>query len=178
MFLVKDNVLMFPKSIPKKRKSMANYAKKAIKNKCVASVVKRKVKKKTKLPKKVKIKSLEAKLKSLLYPLIKKEEPNKCVSCPKKNMIGRDHQVGHFIKAELCNLIWRYNRRILHPQCSACNLWKRGNYVEYRKWMIKKFGEIDVKIMEELYNTPLPMNFNSREYLLAEIKKYASKNTI
>lgn len=132
-----------------------------------------KVKKlKTKLPKKVKIKTLEAKLKAIFYPLIKKEEPNICVSCPKINLIGKDDQAGHFIKAELCNLVWRYDRRIIHRQCSTCNLWKRGNYVEYRKYMINNYGEKEVKYIEEHYKDKLPLNFNPREYLTGLIQKY------
>ena len=76
------------------------------------------------------IKKLELKLRSVLYPIVKAEEPNRCVTCGKINMVGRDHQVGHAIKAELCNLIMRYNRKLLHPQCYLCNCWKRGNAVE------------------------------------------------
>ena len=54
MFLVKDNVLMFPKSIPKKRKSMADYTKKRI----VRGVGLKKKKKTTKLPPKINVKKL------------------------------------------------------------------------------------------------------------------------
>lgn len=87
-------------------------------------------------------------------------------------MIGRDDQAGHYVKAELCNLVWRYDRRIIHRQCSCCNLWKRGNTIEYRKYMIKRYGEIEVKYIEEHYNEQLPINFNSRAWLLEQIKKY------
>lgn len=167
-----SSFVLFPKSIPKPKKTMRDYKERAKNKRQMPFKAKKKIKR-TKLPKKVKIKTLEAKLKSILYPLIKKEEDNICVSCGKLDMKERDHQVGHFIKAELCNLMWRYNRKILHPQCSACNLWKRGNYVEYRKWMIEKYGEVEVGIIEQLYNELLPINFNSREFLTSLIKKYA-----
>lgn len=87
-------------------------------------------------------------------------------------MEGRDNQAGHYIKAELCNMVWRYDPRIIHRQCSVCNLWRRGNTVEYRKWMIKKYGEVEVKYIEDHYNERLPLSFNPRSFLEEQIKKY------
>ncbi len=87
-------------------------------------------------------------------------------------MVGKDDQAGHYIKAELCNLVWRYDRRIIHRQCSACNLWRRGNTIEYRKWMVKTYGEKEVKYIDEHYNEKLPISFNSRMWLELLIVKY------
>jgi len=128
--------------------------------------------KKDKLPKKVKIKSLEAKLKRLFYPIIKKRDGPVCISCGKKGLVGMDWHAGHFIKAELCNLVYRYDVRNINSQCSACNNWKRGNTIAYRKAMINKYGVLVVDELERFYNSTLAMDFNPREYLLKLIEKY------
>jgi hypothetical protein len=171
MATLKPVGLMFEKPIPKKKKTMRDYAEK-LRNKRRTSVVKRKVKKKTKLPKKVKIKSLEAKLKKVLYPLIKARDKGVCISSGQKGLTGRNYQAGHYIKAELCNLIYRYDVRNINGQRSYDNLYLRGNAPAYRKGMIKKWGIKVVEEIEENYNKPLPMNFNEREYLLGLIKKF------
>lgn len=118
------------------------------------------------------IKSLEKKLRSLLYPLIKERDGNTCWSCGRNNLLGMNFQAGHYQKAELCNLKWRYNTMNIHSQCAGCNLWKRGNTIEYRKKMINVYGEKEVKHLEDHYKDALPMNFNSRAWLEKEIEYY------
>ena len=137
----------------------------------------RKHKNKGKLPKKVKIKSLEAKLKRLLYPIIKKRDGNVCISCGKKGLVGMDWHAGHYIKAELCNLHYRYFPVNINSQCSYCNKWLRGNTIAYRNAMLKKY---DVRIIEDTdlhYKDTMPMNFNPRSYLESLIKKYGNNPT-
>jgi len=135
-------------------------------------------KKRSKLPKLPKIKSLEAKLKRLLYPLIKKRDRGVCISSGQTGLTGRNYQAGHFIKAELCNIIYRYDVRNINGQRSYDNLYLRGNAPAYRKGMIKKWGIKAVEEIEENYNKPLPMDFNEREYLMKLIEKYADKTAI
>ena len=130
------------------------------------------MKKNTKIAKPKSIKSLEKKLKSLLYPLIKQRDGNVCWSCGRSNLIGMNFQAGHYIKAELCNIKYRYNIMNIHSQCAGCNLWKRGNTIEYRHKMIKVFGAKEVKKLEEHYKDKLPMNFNFRAWLDKEISYY------
>jgi len=137
-----------------------------------------KSKNKPKIAKLSKIKTLEAKLKSLLYPLIKKRDGNTCISCGKKNLSKHDWQAGHYIKAELCNIVWRYNEMNINSQCGVCNLWRRGNTIEYRKEMVKKYGEEKVKKLEQCYNEGLILGFNEREYLLKLIEHYAHKTAL
>lgn len=124
------------------------------------------------------IKQLEKQLKDILYPLIKQKDGNVCWSCGKRNLIGKDFQAGHYIKAELCNLKSRYDIYNIHSQCANCNLWKRGNTIEYRKRMIQFYGEEDVKELEEHYKDKLPVNFNSREWLEQEIDYYKTVNKL
>lgn len=123
------------------------------------------MKKKAKAKKPVSITYLETKLKKVLYPLIKKRDGNTCISCGKRDLKGRDWAVGHYAKAELCNVIWRYSAFNLHSQCFYCNKWLRGNTIEYRKNLIKKIGEVKVLVIEENYKYHLHQNFDSRLYL-------------
>jgi hypothetical protein len=147
---MKQNKLMFPKIVSKSRKH----------------------KKQQKLPKLPKIKSLEAKLKRLLYPLIKKRDGPICISCGKRGLKGNDWQAGHYIKAELCNIEWRYNPLNIHSQCSYCNKWLRGNTIAYRNALIKKIGLIEVEMIDRSYKLSMPMDFNERKYLMELIEKY------
>lgn len=134
------------------------------------------MKKKSKAKKQVSIKSLETKLKTVLYPLIKKRDGNICISCGKRGLKGRNWATGHYAKAELCNIVWRYKPTNIHSQCFFCNKWRRGNTIEYRKNLIKKIGEENVIRIEENYNMPLPINFDTRQYLkeLTEIVSSSS----
>lgn len=125
-----------------------------------------------KLYKQTSVKQLERKLREIFYPLIKKRDGNICFSCGKENLSGRAWHAGHYCKAELCNMIYRYDERVIHSQCSNCNIWLRGNTIEYRKKLIEKFGETYVTELETEYNKKLPMTFNSREYLESLIEKY------
>lgn len=131
----------------------------------VATDTRRSIKKQSKTKKKVSIKSLEKKLKAKLYPLIKKRDGNTCISCGRTGLTGMNWHAGHYAKAELCNMIWRYAPINIHSQCGRCNLWLRGNTVEYRKKLTEKVGQELVREIEENYNKPLSMAFDSRVYL-------------
>jgi hypothetical protein len=112
------------------------------------------------------------KLKRILWKLIservRKEEP-KCVSCG-----GKNQQAGHYIKKSICNLEFQYLRQNIHSQCIRCNVFLHGNLIEYRKWMVNKYGEAVVKEMEEIYK--YQSNRNPREFIQDLIDLYA--NTI
>lgn len=118
------------------------------------------------------IKSLEKKLKRVLYPLIKKRDGNVCISCGRTELEGANWHAGHYAKAELCNIKWRYNPLNIHSQCAMCNVWGRGNTLAYRENLIKKIGLENVEMIEENYRKPMPSFFNYRTWLEKEIKFY------
>lgn len=134
------------------------------------------MKKKVKAKKPVSIVSLENKLKKVLYPLIKKRDGNTCISCGKRDLVGGNWHAGHYAKAELCNVVWRYKPTNISSQCFYCNKWLRGNTIEYRKNLIKKIGEKNVINIEENYNIPLPVDFDSRKYLREQIEIVSSSS--
>lgn len=115
---------------------------------------------------------LEKKLKKILYPLIKKRDGNVCISCGKTNLVGNGWHAGHFAKAELCNPIYKYDLRNINSQCAGCNNWKEGNFIEYEKAMVKKYGQDVVDEIKDNYNKPMPIEFNKREYIIELINKY------
>ena len=130
----------------------------------------RAIKRAKKTIRKISIKGLEKKLKAILYPLIKKRDGIQCISCRKLITKKMDHHCGHYLKAELCNLIVRYDIRNLNSQCSMCNLWRRGNTIEYRKAMLIKYGEEVVNDLEADYR--LPVHIIPRLYLETLIEHY------
>lgn len=136
------------------------------------------IKKKSKLPKVIKITKLEKKLERILYPLVKAAEINTCVSCGKENLIKYENNAGHYAKAELCNIVWRYFPLIIHPQCTHCNLGSRGNTLEYRKQMILIYGLEIVEFIDAHYKDILPMNFNERLFLERLIDWYKKEPVI
>lgn len=161
------------------RKVVQRYAKQqreAFLGKVVAKKGKKKIKR-VRLQKQLKIKTLEAKLKKVLYPYIKKRDGNMCISCGKTGLVGNDWHAGHYIKAELCNIVTRYDERNINSQCSNCNLWKRGNTIAYRLSMLDKYGEKATNELDRKYKQSLPMEFNSRVWLLEQIQKYKDELT-
>ena len=114
---------------------------------------------------------LKKKLWTLLHDFIVKRDCGICVSCGKPG-----NQCGHYIKKSICNLMWQYNVLNLGCQCIKCNIFLHGNPVEYRKWMIRKYGEEIVKSIEEHYRDQPAPCFNSRVFIEGEIQKY-EKNT-
>lgn len=77
-----------------------------------------------------------------------------CVSCGKNLFYrGSDSQGGHFIPKSVTRYNpMRWNPDNCHLQCGNCNNWKSGNLVEYRKWMVEKYGSKHVENMENNYS--------------------------
>lgn len=112
---------------------------------------------------------LKERLKKLVYTYVKLRDGNVCWSCGKTGLSGYNWNAGHFIKAEICNIYYKWDLRNIHSQCSGCNLFRSGNYPAYRKKMVRIYGEDQVKVMEYEYNQPVPINFNEREWLEKQI---------
>lgn len=58
-----------------------------------------------------------------------------CISCGKMRTL----EAGHFIPISKSTKL-RYDLRNIHGQCAECNRFKYGNYVEYRKGLIARYG--------------------------------------
>lgn len=136
------------------------------------------------LPRKYKsIKELEKKLRAVLYPLIKQRDieyagARRCISCGSAVRIDRRCHAGHFAKAELCNMVYRYREDNINLQCSQCNMWKAGNTLAYEKGMIAKWGAEVTQDIKENYNKKLPMGFDERGFLEEKIMYYKGVSSL
>lgn len=76
-----------------------------------------------------------------------------CISCGNQVQYKTpNYQAGHYYPAPVETL--RFNENNVHGQCKACNHFKSGNLIEYRKGLIKKIGETGVKeldLLSEVY---------------------------
>lgn len=105
---------------------------------------------------------------------IKNRDGGSCFTCGEW-CEGKNRQAGHFLNANVCNMVMRYDERNVHTQCATCNCYLHGNYPIYRRRMIEVYGLDTVTEMEDTYRLPLPMNFSEREFLEGIILKYGSK---
>jgi hypothetical protein len=69
-----------------------------------------------------------------------------CVSCGKP-FFWNKIQNGHYIKRSEC-LYMIYSWVNTHPQCYNCNVNLGGNLLKYRIWMVEKYGEKEVLLLE------------------------------
>lgn len=56
-------------------------------------------------------------------------------------------QAGHFITAKNCGLYLYFHEKNVHCQCYHCNINLSGNWLEYERKIIEKYGQ---KICDEL----------------------------
>ena len=110
----------------------------------------------------------------LFASFIKNRDNNVCISCRKTGLVGANWHCGHYQKAELCNLEYRFDPRNVNSQCARCNLWLRGNTIEYRKAMLEKWGVEAVEDIEQHYRDPLPLDFNTRAFYEQIIEEFTS----
>lgn len=68
-----------------------------------------------------------------------------CVSCG-TTKLWKELQAGHFISRNI--LATRWDERNVNPQCKGCNLFQKGNYPGYARWLIKTYGS---NIIEDLF---------------------------
>lgn len=115
---------------------------------------------------------LKRKAWKLFSAYIKHRDGPVCISCNKTGLVGANWQATHYIKAELCNLVYRYDERNVNSGCGRCNLWLAGNTIAYRNAMLDKYGVKAVKELDAHYKDPLPLNFDTRAFYEKVIKTY------
>ncbi len=85
------------------------------------------------------------KLKKKLWPIfsryirLKYADENgtvQCVTC-KKLMYWKEAQAGHFVDGRANRVL--FDEKLVHPQCYACNVGRKGNKIPYVKFMMKKY---------------------------------------
>lgn len=119
-----------------------------------------------------KLSELEAIARKIFQAYIRKRDENlPCISCGKTNATQWDGS--HYYKAE----IWSgliFDEMNCNKSCSYCNKELHGNLIEYRKGLIKKYGELAVEGFEEQADQHRQFKY-TREMYLEIIKTYKQK---
>jgi hypothetical protein len=55
--------------------------------------------------------------------------------------------------------------------CVACNKWKNGNLIQYRKALVEKYGQKEVDRLESVYQQPAGYSVFDLQLMCEEYKK-------
>lgn len=109
-------------------------------------------------------------LKRRLYPAIKIVDGQYCISCGKYMVVNtKDYQAGHYAKFELCNEVFKWYPINISSQCSYCNLHLRGNTINYRNALVRRYGNEKVDWMDSMFRRTLLISFDYRTWLIDSI---------
>ena len=93
-----------------------------------------------------------------------RDEGKNCISC---NNPG--NQAGHYFPVKGYSIV-RFDEVNVNLQCAGCNLYQYGNPQQYRMGLVRKYGEDEVKKLEERAQKKV---FKWSRFQLEElIKKY------
>lgn len=101
----------------------------------------------------------------------KRDEKEGCISCP--NLMASQWDGSHYFKAEIYSGVI-FNEMNVNKSCSYCNNQLAGNLIEYRKGLVKKYGEEKVNELEVLAVKTKQYKF-TREELVDIAHKYKMK---
>jgi len=90
-----------------------------------------------------------------------------CISCGENKPIGLMH-AGHFYASTFTAVRW--HEQNVNGQCVGCNTFKHGNLLEYRKGMIKKYGQGVVDRLEEIHNETVKLDRFTLEFMIDKYK--------
>jgi len=89
----------------------------------------------------------------------------KCFTCGRLEPI-QNMDAGHFISRRFNSTL--FDERNVHAQCTYCNLFLRGNQLEYRRQLVKMYGEgIDVELEDKATET--------KKYTIPELKEFIAE---
>ena len=93
-----------------------------------------------------------------------------CYTCGKVAHY-KEMQNGHFWSRT--HLSTRFNENNCKVQCVGCNIFKKGNYIEYTKRLLKELGEEKFNELEQLKNSTVKISKSEYEQM---IEHYIQKN--
>lgn len=114
-------------------------------------------------PRRVGLSTLKKKAWELLSKAIRLESRERdglvsCVTCGRRKR-WKEMQAGHFISGRVNSIL--FDERGIHPQCSGCNCIHHGRVLEYRDYMLQRYGEA---VIDELRaNKNIPRTFSADE---------------
>ena len=107
---------------------------------------------------------------TICHDYIKLRDKGKpCVSC--NQPWSKDHQAGHWKKAELFSTL-KFDERNIHNQCEGCNLFNDGNVQEYGNRIHLRIGREGKKELEHLAELDKQINFKWDRLQLVETRDY------
>lgn len=96
-----------------------------------------------------------------------------CYTCGKVAHY-KEMQNGHFWSRT--HLSTRFNEDNCKVQCVGCNIFKKGNYIEYTKRLLKELGEEKFNELEQLKNSTAKISKAEYEQMIEhynqKIKEY------
>ena len=98
---------------------------------------------------------------------------NHCVTCHKPHH-WKDLEAGHFIPKKKGNAVY-FDLRNIHPQCTHCNMFERGNLHKYYDYMLDRYGQETINDLKRLANTTLRISASEYTILEDEMKIRISK---
>lgn len=109
--------------------------------------------------------NLKAKLDKVFSEYIRLKNANdigfcRCVTCGKYYHWSKI-QNGHYMSRRYMST--RYSEMNCHPQCMPCNVMQHGNIPQYRMWLVKEYGEENVRQLEATA-LALTVKFSDWEY--------------
>jgi hypothetical protein len=111
-----------------------------------------------------------------LYIRLKDADENGFCTCYTCGKVAhyKEMQNGHFWSRT--HLSTRFNEDNCKIQCVGCNIFKKGNYIEYTKRLLKELGEEKFNELERLKNSTVKINKAEYEQMIEhynqKIKEY------
>lgn len=90
-----------------------------------------------------------------------------CITCGSRRS-WKELQCGHFVSR--VHLATRWHERNAAPQCSACNVLRRGNMAEYSIWISKKYGPGIAQELVDLKNKTVKFHRSQLEKMIDDFK--------
>ena len=90
-----------------------------------------------------------------------------CCSCGQRKPYALA-DAGHFINRRWMALRW--DERNVHAQCSSCNRFDEGNLIGYYRFMLSKYGQDIIDMLESL-KTPYKWSDGELDILIKDYKR-------
>ncbi len=94
-----------------------------------------------------------------------KEGYVRCVTCGTTKH-WKELQAGHFIDSRNNSVL--FDERLVHPQCPACNMFRKGNKVAYTLFMLKSYTEGEIEGFLGLKHRTKKMQVYDYEQIIEE----------
>lgn len=103
--------------------------------------------------------------------IIKKRYENKCYSCGKEHLDGRNYHIGHLYPKASLGAYLKYDLRVLRPQCMNCNINLGGNGARY----LENMERIEGKEYIESIKADMKITVKATDHYQQLLEKYKNE---